>query len=86
MSTSRITKQELRMLEDGYVSTRMAAKKTGYHQATIIRWVNEGHLDVSVLGSQSFVSIASLKKHLGLDATQRLGLEDWSGFQEGADV
>lgn len=78
MTTSLVTDLEREMLEKGYVSSRMAAFKLKKDFKSVLRQVSREQFDAVRIGQQQFISIVSIKKHYGKEASAILGLSDWA--------
>lgn len=75
--TKEATALELEMLSKGYASSRMVAKKTKHHFASILRLLREGTIEGVTIGQQKFAKIESVKAYFGADAVRLLNLNDW---------
>ena len=78
MTTSRITKLEARMFEQGYASSRMCSYKLKKNFKSVLRQVKREHFRAVRVGQQQFIEISSVQEHYGEQAGALLGLDDWS--------
>ena len=74
MSTLR-TEQAERMRRIGFVSMREAAELAGVSYASIHAWARDGIITDMRAGSARYVSLASLREHLGAAAAQLMDAE-----------
>ena len=78
---SRREQLERAMLSRGYVSVRMAARKTALHPSTLARRAADGSISSTMSGRQLFIEIGSLVKFVGADVANVFQLSDWSPEQ-----
>jgi hypothetical protein len=76
------TDLELKMLAKGYASSRMVARKTGRHFASVLRLCKTGGYEGTKVGNQYFILISSVLAHHGESSVQLLDLHDWSDVFE----
>jgi len=62
------------MAARGFLSAREVAKRCGHSPSTVYRWVDDGTVEGERVGSQRFVKLSSVIKHLGPAAARMLGL------------
>lgn len=76
-----LTEREKVMLEEGFVSIRMAHKKTLMHKTSLARLARSGDVESREIGGAHFLNIESLKKHMGPDAVETFGLNNWTDIE-----
>lgn len=78
----RLRKLEKNMLEQGYVSIRMAALKLGRSENTIRNMIDDKRLKAAMALEQLWVTIASIEDYLGPATARKI---DWARY-EGTDM
>jgi hypothetical protein len=78
-----LTRQERKMLEEGWISCRMAAAKLGVSIITIHRLVYDGKIkerDVQMVGKTKFIKLAAFVATQTKQVQDTFELGDWSEY------
>jgi hypothetical protein len=80
-----MTKQEIQLFHQGWVSAKMAAERLGVHVVTIHRLCTSGKIkerDLCMVGRTRFIRRAALAEAHDHNVRKAFRLDDWSDVAE----